>query len=100
MAVEYRAFIAEEDYSAFKILVTTTLPNEYEMWLRVRQKGKLRVIWERAADVLEVQISPEELGVYCRALKKPDFSITGLDGCARQKGIAERRGAAVLRAAS
>jgi hypothetical protein len=48
MAIEYIAFIAEEDYWAFKILVTTTLPRDYSMWLRVRERGKVRAIEERA----------------------------------------------------
>jgi hypothetical protein len=39
MAVEYIAFIAEEDYQVFWILVTTPLPREYGMWLRVRERG-------------------------------------------------------------
>jgi len=47
MAIEYIAFIAEEDYGAFKILGTTTLPRDYTMWLRVRERGKLRAIRER-----------------------------------------------------
>jgi hypothetical protein len=41
MGIEYVAVIAEEDYHAFKILVSTPLPREYEMWLRVRERGKL-----------------------------------------------------------
>jgi 3-methyladenine DNA glycosylase Tag len=45
------------------------LPRDYGMWLRVRERGKLRAIEERAADVLEVQISPEEFGAYCKGLK-------------------------------
>jgi hypothetical protein len=100
MAIEYIAFIAEEDYGAFKILVTTTLPRDYTMWLRVRERGKLRAIRERAADLLEVQISPHEFGAYCKGLKRTDFSITALDRCAREKAVVQRRDAAVLRAAS
>jgi hypothetical protein len=69
--------------------VTTPLPRDYGMWLRVRERGKLRAIDERAADVLEVQIWPEEFGAYCKGLKRTDFSITALDACARQKGIAQ-----------
>ena len=100
MAVEYIAFIAEEDYRAFRILVTTPLPREYGMWLRVRERGKLRAIEERAADVLEVQISPEEFGAYCKGLKRADCGITALDRCAHEKGLTPGRGAAVLSAAS
>jgi hypothetical protein len=42
MGIEYVAVIVEEDYHAFKILVSTPLPREYEMWLRVRRRGKLK----------------------------------------------------------
>ena len=38
MGIEYVAVIAEHHYYAFKILVTTTLPRDYEMWLRVRER--------------------------------------------------------------
>jgi hypothetical protein len=31
MGVEYIARIAEDDYEAFKIITTTSLPSEYEM---------------------------------------------------------------------
>ena len=51
MGIEYIAVIAEEDYKAFKILVTTTLPGDYEMWLRVRDRGKLRAANERSAQL-------------------------------------------------
>jgi hypothetical protein len=33
MSIEYIAVIADEDYDAFKILVSTPLPREYDMWL-------------------------------------------------------------------
>src|SRR5579864_7209397 len=100
MAIEYIAFITEEDYRAFRILVTTPLPRDYEMWLRVRETGKLRTIAERAAEVLQVQVSPEEFGAYCKGLKRTDFSIAALDRCARDKALAQERNAAVLSAAS
>jgi hypothetical protein len=32
MGIEYLAAIAEEDYDAFKMLVSTPLPREYDMW--------------------------------------------------------------------
>jgi len=89
MAIEYIAFIAEGDYRAFKILVTTPLPRDYAMWLRVRERGKLRAIAERAADIVEVQVSPEEFGAYSKGLKRIDFSITALDRCACDKGLAQ-----------
>jgi hypothetical protein len=37
MTNEYVAVIAEDDYHAFKILITTTLPRDFGMWLRVRE---------------------------------------------------------------
>ena len=89
MGVEYVAVIAEEDYHAFKILVSTPLPREYNMWLCVRERGKLRAMLERDAVTVEVQVYPEEFGAYCKGLKRPDFSITALDRCARANSIAE-----------
>src|SRR5579859_6691696 len=94
MATEYFAFIAEEDYTAFQILVTTPLPRDYDMWLRVRERGKLRAEIERAARVIEIQITPTEFGAYCKQVTRRDFSIAALDGCARQKGVARGRGRA------
>jgi hypothetical protein len=88
MGIEYVAVFVEEDYHAFKILVSTQLPREYEMWLRVRRRGKLRAIEEREAVIVEVEVRPDEFGAYCKSLERPDFSITALDRCARQKGIA------------
>ena len=96
MGIEYIAVIAEDDYRAFKILVSTTLPREYEMWLRVRERGKLRTIRERGSVLVEVEICPEEFGAYCKGLKRPDFSITALDRCAREKGTAQGRRPAVF----
>ena len=97
MGIEYIAVIAEDDYRAFKILVSTTLPREYEMWLRVRERGKLRAIRERATVLVEVEVCPEEFGAYCKGLKRPDFSITTLDRCARDKGMAQGLGDVVRR---
>ena len=91
MSIEYVAVIAEDHYKAFKILVTTTLPRDYEMWVRVRDRGNLRAIRERAAALVEVEITPEEFGAYCKRMKRPDFSIATLDRCAREKGLAEAR---------
>jgi hypothetical protein len=85
MGIEYIAVIAEEDYKAFKVLVTTTLPRDYEMWLRVRERGKLRAFRERGAVLTEIEVSPEEFGAYCKRRKRPDFSIAALDLCARDK---------------
>jgi hypothetical protein len=96
MGIEYRAVIAEEDYHAFKMLVSTSLPREYEMWLRVRERGKLRAMWERDTALVDVEVRLEEFGAYCKSLKRPDFSITALDRCARAKGIAEGRTPPIL----
>jgi hypothetical protein len=89
MTVEYIASIAEADYPAFKIIITTTLPNDYEMWLRVRDRGKVRAKTERGAMVTEIEVTPFEFGVYSKALKRPDFSIAGLDRYARKKAISQ-----------
>jgi hypothetical protein len=96
MAIEYIAVITEEDYKAFKILITTTLPRDYEMWLRVRERGKLRAVRERGAVLAEVEVSPEEFGAYRKRLKRPDFSIAALDLCAREKAIGPGREPAVF----
>src|SRR6202171_3197329 len=77
MSVEYIAVIAEEDYHAFTILVSTPLPREYDMWLRVRERGRLRIIQERDASVVDIEVRPEEFGAYCKSLKKPDFIDCG-----------------------
>ena len=99
MADEYIAYIADEHYRAFRILVTTPLPREYGMWLRVRERGKVRAIGERASHVLEVQVSPEEFAAYCKGLRRMDFSIAALDGCAHEKGLTQGRGCAAFSAA-
>jgi hypothetical protein len=84
MGIEYLAAIAEDDYQAFKIILTTTLPRDYEMWLRVRERAKVRAFKERAVILTEVEVSPKEFGAYCKGLKRPDFSIATLDRCARE----------------
>jgi hypothetical protein len=89
MSVEYVASIAKADYSTFKIVLTTPLPDDYEMWLRVRYRGKLRALAERGLELAEIAISPIEFGEYCKRLKRPDFSIAGLDRCAREKALAQ-----------
>jgi hypothetical protein len=88
MGIEYIAAIAEEDYEAFKIIVTTTLPRDYEMWLRVRERGRMRALQERGIILTEVEVSPKEFDAYCKALKRPDFSLATLDRCAREKPLA------------
>jgi hypothetical protein len=91
MGVEYIAVIAEEDYHAFRILVSTPLPRDYDMWLRVRERGRFRTIQERDVSVVEVEVRPEEFGAYCKSLKKADFSIASLDRCAHAKAIGQSR---------
>jgi hypothetical protein len=91
MATEYFAFIAEEDYHAFQILVTTPLPRDYDMWLRVRERGKIRAEIERVARVVEIEITPTEFGAYCKQRARGDFSIAALDGCAREKALVRGR---------
>jgi hypothetical protein len=100
MAIEYFAFIAEEDYRAFQILVLTPLPRDYDMWMRVRDRGKLRAMSERAAAIIEIEITPEEFGAYCKRQARRDFSIAALDACAREKGFAQDRGRAFHAAAT
>ena len=89
MGTEYIASISKADYSTFKIVITTPLPEDYEMWLRVRYRGKLRALSERGSEPAEIEISPTEFGEYCKRLKRPDFSIAGLDRCAREKALAQ-----------
>lgn len=92
MAVEYIAQISEDDYRAFRIVVSTPLPDDYEMWLRVRERGKLRAFNERGASCIEVEVSPQEFGTFCKAQKRPDFSILSLDRCARAKAVGQNGG--------
>jgi hypothetical protein len=85
MGIDYIASLSEDDYKTFRIIVSTGLPDDYEMWLRVRERGKLRAFKERGVIFDEVEISPIEFGTYCKALKKPDFSVASLDRCASAK---------------
>ena len=85
MCIEYIAGVKEDDYKTFKMIISTELPDDYRMWLRVREKGKLRAFKERGVTFDEVEVSPIEFGTYCKALRKPDFSIASLDRCARAK---------------
>jgi hypothetical protein len=90
MSIEYVAAIAEDDYRAFRILVTTELPQDYDMWLRVRERGKLRADG-RGVSLVRIEVSPEEFGLYCKRQRRPDFSLAALDRCAREKGIMQSR---------
>jgi hypothetical protein len=85
MGIEYIGVVKEEHYEAFKMIVTTPLPRDYGMWLRVRERGKLRAFREHRTIFTEVEISPLEFGDYCKGLKRPDFSIGSLDRCANAK---------------
>ena len=87
MSIEYCAAIAEEDYDTFRTLLTTSLPNEYDMWVRVRARGKARAFRERSVVIDEIDISPQEFSSFCNRMKNSDFSIAALDRCAREKAL-------------
>ena len=89
MSIEYIASITEADYKMFRIIITTGIPNDYETWLGVRERGKLRALMERGASVIEIEVSLLEFAVYCKGLKRPDFSIVSLDRYAREKALAQ-----------
>jgi hypothetical protein len=89
MSIEYIASITESDYKMFRIIMTTELPDDYQMWLRVRERGKLTALTERRASVAEIEVSLMEFAAYCKGLKNPNFSIGALDQCARKKAIAQ-----------
>ena len=91
MSIEYSAAIAEKDYDAFRTLLTTSLPGEYEMWLRVRARGKARALNERKVIFDEIDITPQEFRAYCDRMRKPDFSLATLDRCAREKALQTNR---------
>ena len=98
MNTEYIASIAEADYKMFRIIMTTPLPDDYETWLRVRKRGKLRALMERGASVTEVEVPLIEFAAYCKGLKKPNFSLGTLDQYAREKGQAQAPDASLLKA--
>jgi hypothetical protein len=89
MGIEYIAAIAERDYETFRTMLTTPLPSDYEMWLRVRERGKVRAFKERGVISDEVEIIPQEFSAYCNGLTRPDFTIATLDRCAREKVLAK-----------
>src|ERR1700736_1354974 len=89
MSIEYIASIAEADYKMFRIIITTGIPKDYETWLGVRERGKLRALMERGASVSEIEVSPLDFVFYSKGLKRPDFSIVSLDRYAREKALAE-----------
>jgi hypothetical protein len=90
MSIEYIASIAESEYKMFRIIMTTELPDDYQMWLRVRERGKLTALTERgASSVTEIEVSLIEFAAYCKGLKNPNFSIGALDQCARKKAMVQ-----------
>jgi hypothetical protein len=97
MGIEYIAAIKAEHYEIFRMIVTTPLPRDYGMWLRVRDRGKLRALTEHGTIFSEVEISPIEFGNYCKEQKRPDFSIVALDRCAA--AIARTSGGVQIRKA-
>jgi hypothetical protein len=44
---------------------------------------------ERGASVSEIKVSLLEFAIYCKGLKRPDFSIVSLDRYAREKAISQ-----------
>jgi hypothetical protein len=88
VAVVYLAAIGEEDYEAFRALLGNLLPAEYEMWLRVRARGRLRASEEGLVTVKEIDVHPDEFKASCGEMARPDFSIHRLDIFAREKARA------------
>jgi hypothetical protein len=91
MAMEYTAWIAEEDYEAFRKMLAPIMPASYELWVRVRERGKRRAFEERAAMLEEVEIYPDEFKAFCARRARAEYSIYGLDLFAREKAYSERR---------
>jgi hypothetical protein len=79
----------EADYKMFRIIMTTELLDDYETWLRVRERGKLGALTERGATVAEVEVSLMEFANYCKGMRRPNFSIGALDQYARKKATAQ-----------
>jgi hypothetical protein len=86
MSIEFSAAIAEGEYETFRALLGS-LPGDYDMWLRVRARGKARAFRERRVVLDDINISAEEFRSHCKRMKKPDFSVASLDQCAREKGL-------------
>jgi hypothetical protein len=89
MSIKYFASIVEAEYKMFRIVMTTELPDDYQMWLRVRERGKLTALTERGASVTEIEVSLIEFAAFAKGLKNPNFSIGALDQCARKKAMAQ-----------
>jgi len=94
MGIKYFAAVSKQHYESFKMILTTPLPGDYDMWLRVRERGKCRALLERGTVLREIEVSPIEFGNYFRGLKRCDFSIASLDECARTKATGQRKDAA------
>ena len=69
--------------------MTTELPDDYETWLRVRERGKLSALMERGASVTEIDVSLIEFAAHCKGMRRPNFSIGALDQYARKKAMTE-----------
>jgi hypothetical protein len=91
MAVEFIAWIAPEDYEEFRTMLSPIMPDSYEMWLRVRDRGKRRAFEEHATIFEEIEVYPEEFQAFCQRRARAEFSIYGLDLFAREKVYADRR---------
>ena len=76
--------------------MTTPLPDDYETWSRVRDRGKLRALTERGASVTEIEVSLMEFATYCKGMKTPNFSVGTLDQYARDKAAAQAQGTTPL----
>jgi hypothetical protein len=86
MSIEYIASISEAEYKMFRIVMTTELPDNYQMWLRVRERGKLTALTEHGTSLTEIEVSLVEFAAYAKGLKNPNFSI---GACARRKATAK-----------
>jgi hypothetical protein len=84
VAVEYIAHIEEDDYEAFRGILGAWLPGEYQMWLRVRDRGRLRLLTDGIA-VEEITVFPDEFIAFCNKSKRSDLGIYWLDSFAREK---------------
>jgi hypothetical protein len=84
MAVQYIAHIDEADYEAFRKMLGAWLPAEYDMWLRVRDRGRLRLLNDETI-VEDIPVYPDEFKAFCEESKRSDFSIYRLDSFAREK---------------
>jgi hypothetical protein len=70
-----------------RLIMTTELPDDFQTWLRVRERGKLTALTERGASVTEIEVSLIEFATYAKGLESPNFSIGALDQCARKKAM-------------